>query len=209
MRIDAEALDRHRRAVAGSVAIVGRVTPADLARPTPCEGWTLADLLAHMTVQHDGFAAAARGDVTELADWVPRPVGDDVVAVYRAAAAGVVDAFAGCDADTDLWLPEIRGGARIPATTALGFHLVDYVVHAWDVAASLGIPDALAPDDDVLADALAVARLVPDGESRTVPGAAFAPALAGGEDAGAPDGDALGRILRLLGRDPAWTPARG
>ena len=29
--------------------------------PTPCEGWTLADLLAHMTVQHRGFAAAARG----------------------------------------------------------------------------------------------------------------------------------------------------
>ncbi|MFC8731176.1 TIGR03086 family metal-binding protein [Luteimicrobium sp. NPDC057192] len=187
----------------GSVAVVERVAPSDLARPTPCAGWTLADLLAHMVVQHDGFAAAARGEVTELADWEPRPVGDDVVAVYRTAAAGVVDAFAACDTDAELWLPEVRGGVGIPAQTALGFHLVDYVVHAWDVAASLGAADAFAPDDDVLAQALDVSRQVPDGEARTVPGAAFAPALAGD------GGGALAETLRLLGRDPAWAPDRG
>jgi len=202
MRINSAALDRHRRAVEGSVAVVERVAPSDLARPTPCAGWTLADLLAHMVVQHEGFAAAARGEVTGLADWAPRPVGADVVAVYRTAASGVVDAFSACDADAELWLPEVRDGRGIPAPTALGFHLVDYVVHAWDVAASLGLSGSFAPDDDVAAHALEVARQVPDGEARTVPGAAFAPALAGD------DGGALGRTLRLLGRDPAWAPGR-
>ncbi|GMA26256.1 TIGR03086 family protein [Luteimicrobium album] len=200
MRIDRGALDRHRRAVEGSVAVVARVTPSDLGRPTPCAGWTLADLLAHMVVQHDGFAAAARGETTELADWAPRPVGDDVVAVYRKAADGVVGAFGECAPDAELWLPEVRGGVGVPAPTALGFHLVDYVVHAWDVAASLGVASSFAPDDDVAAHALAVARQVPDGAARTVPGAAFAPALA--EDGGG----APAQILRLLGRDPAWAP---
>jgi len=189
--------------VESSVAVVEHVGPSDLARPTPCAGWGLADLLAHMVVQHDGFAAAARGEVTELADWEPRPVGDDVVAVYRKAARGVVDAFAACDAEAELWLPEVRGGIGIPAPTALGFHLVDYVVHAWDVAASLGIANAFMPDDDVAAHALDVAREVPDGEARAVPGAAFAPALAGD------GGGALAETLRLLGRDPAWAPGRG
>ena len=49
-----------RRAVLASVEVVSRVTAADLGRATPCAGWTLGDLLAHMTVQHHGFAAALR-----------------------------------------------------------------------------------------------------------------------------------------------------
>jgi gas vesicle protein len=40
---------------------VTQLTPADLTRPTPCAGWTLHGLLAHMTTQHYGFAAAAAG----------------------------------------------------------------------------------------------------------------------------------------------------
>jgi len=205
MLIDQELLDCHRRAVEESIAVVSRVTPSDLARSTPCALWNLADLLGHMTVQHTGFAAAARGKVTRLSDWAPQPAGDDVVDAYRAAAEDVVLGFADCDADAELWLPEIRGGTAVPARVALGFHLVDYVVHAWDVAASLGIPGAPALDDAVLADALAVARLVPDGESRTAPGAAFAPALPTRGPAG-PASDPLDEILRLLGRDPAWAP---
>jgi uncharacterized protein (TIGR03083 family) len=51
----------HRIAVNASVDIVNAVTPGDLDRPTPCAGWNLSDLLTHMTVQHRGFAASARG----------------------------------------------------------------------------------------------------------------------------------------------------
>src|SRR5579859_7441834 len=47
------------RAVLASIQIVSQASTADLARPTPCADWTLADLLAHMTAQHNGFAAAA------------------------------------------------------------------------------------------------------------------------------------------------------
>ncbi len=46
------------RAVRASVDVVSRVRAGDLARATPCSEWTLAELLAHMTVQHYGFAAA-------------------------------------------------------------------------------------------------------------------------------------------------------
>ena len=59
----------HRVAVMSSVDIVNNVTPKDLHRATPCDGWNLSDLLAHMTVQHHGFAAAARGDGADLAGW--------------------------------------------------------------------------------------------------------------------------------------------
>src|ERR1700744_1472971 len=59
----------HRIAVLASVDVVSAVTADDLAKPTPCAGWNLADLLAHMTVQHRGFAAAARGHGADEAVW--------------------------------------------------------------------------------------------------------------------------------------------
>jgi Mycothiol maleylpyruvate isomerase N-terminal domain len=52
----------HRIAVLASVDVINTVTSKDLHRATPCDGWDLSQLLAHMTVQHHGFAAAARGD---------------------------------------------------------------------------------------------------------------------------------------------------
>ncbi|MFJ2738629.1 hypothetical protein ACIO3O_03075 [Streptomyces sp. NPDC087440] len=78
----------------------------------------------------------------------------------------------------------------------MGFHLVDYVVHAWDVARSLGV--GVEFGDEVLGAALAVARKVPEGDARTAPGAAFAPRVA----YASAGGTALGEILALLGRDP-------
>src|ERR1700683_4821064 len=54
VRLDAEA-------VRASVRVVGLAGPEDLARMTPCAGWTLGDLVAHMTAQHDGFPRAGGG----------------------------------------------------------------------------------------------------------------------------------------------------
>jgi uncharacterized protein (TIGR03083 family) len=50
----------HRRALLGLDAVVGQVEDADLGRPTPCGGWDLAALLAHLVGQDRGLAAAAR-----------------------------------------------------------------------------------------------------------------------------------------------------
>ncbi|WP_406253168.1 hypothetical protein OH786_27475 [Streptomyces atratus] len=64
---------------------------------------------------------------------------------------------------------------RFAAPRAIGFPLVDYVVHGWDVAASLGIRAAY--DEDLVLAAAEVARKeVPTGPSRERPGASFRPA---------------------------------
>jgi uncharacterized protein (TIGR03086 family) len=169
--------------------------PLDLTLPTPCAGWTLTDLLAHMTVQHLGFAAAARGDSWPLSRWAPRPLAPDPAAAYAEAAEDVIAAFAALDSlDTGLALPEITPDPT-PAARAISFHLVDYVVHSLDVARTLGRPVELP--EDVLAAALQVAERVPDGPNRDRPGAAFAHALP------VPDGaSTLDRVLLLLGRKP-------
>jgi uncharacterized protein (TIGR03086 family) len=175
-----------------------------LALPTPCADWNLADLLAHMTVQHRGFAAAARGHGADEAVWhtdtVAAAVAADPASVYAEAAAEVLDAFAGPDVlDASFALPELGPGAAFPGAMAIGFHHVDYVVHGWDVARTLGRSYQLP--DDVVAAAVPLAFVVPDGEFRTADGAVFGPAVQ-------PTGQSsdLDRILAHLGRAPQWQP---
>lgn len=186
------------RAVRTSVTVVAQATRDDLGRPTPCPAWTLGDLLAHMTAQHHGFAAAARGHGADLAAWRPRPPGDDPVAAYGRAADEALAAFAEPGVlERAFALPEFGPGAAFPGAQAIGFHFIDYVVHAWDVARSLGLPFEL--DSDLAEDALRIALAVPDGDYRLRPGAAFRPGLP------APENPApLDRILTALGRSPDW-----
>ena len=191
----------HRVAVLQSIDIVNTVTRADLDRPTPCERWKLFDLLAHMTVQHRGFAAAARGLGADLKTWNVDTVTDAVnanhVRAYADAAHDVIDAFAADGtAEAQFELPEFGQNAVFPGEMAMAFHYVDYVVHGWDVAASMGVPYPLPAD--VVAGVLPLALAVPDGDFRAVEGAPFDRAI---EPA---DGDDFDRILRHLGRRPDW-----
>ncbi|MGA5562041.1 TIGR03086 family metal-binding protein [Streptomyces platensis] len=188
----------HARAVRDSVTLVRRMTPGELSRPTPCSAWTLAGLLAHMTAQHHGFAAAARGEGREPAHWAVRPLGTDPVGEYTAAAEKVIAAFATVEGpDQAFALPEFSATRTFRAARAIGFHLIDYVVHSWDVARTLGL--AYTPAPELLRAALPIARAVPDDDSRLAPGSAFRPGLTAGEGA-----DVLERILTALGRSPHW-----
>ena len=169
----------------------------DLDRATPCDGWTLADLLAHLSVQHRGFAAAARGEGGDLAVWVPRPLAPDPVADFLAATAEVLTTF-GADGVgvAPFRLPEISTTMEFPATRAMRFHFIDYVVHAWDLARSTGT--TLDLDHAVLTAAYEVAQQVPD-TSRGLPGSPFA------LEAPVPPGASLlDQIIAMLGRSPNW-----
>jgi uncharacterized protein (TIGR03086 family) len=195
--------DLNARAVRDSMDVVRQVQVTDLGRETPCAGWTLADLLGHMIVQHHGFAAAARGDGADLKHWEFAPAGADAVQQYLAASEDVLAAYAdlGPELDAVFDLPEFKiNPPRFPARVGIGFHFIDYVVHAWDVAATLGIGYELRPELEE--DALRITLAVPNGDNRKADGAAFVPALDIPEDA-----SMLDKILLYLGRTPGWRPA--
>jgi uncharacterized protein (TIGR03086 family) len=195
----------HRTVVLASVDIVSAVSIDDLTKATPCAGWNLADLLTHMTVQHRGFAASARGHGGDAAVWqtetIPEAVVTDPAGTYAAAAAEVIDAFAADGVlEAPFVLPELGGEAAFPGAMAIGFHYIDYVVHGWDVARTLGRSYELPAD--VVAAAVPLAFVVPDGDFRAADNAPFGPALPSADRAGD-----LDRILAHLGRSPQWQPS--
>ncbi|MFC8448478.1 TIGR03086 family metal-binding protein [Kitasatospora sp. NPDC057223] len=192
----------HGHALALAGAAVAAVRPADLARPTPCGDWTLADLLGHVIGRNHAMAAAALGAGPDLALWADLPCGDDPAATLAESVLALEAALDGAAADgRPFWLPEIRTDRPFPAEVALSFHFLDTLVHAWDVSVSLGRPQPCPPEPAALL--LTVASRVPPGPDFRGPGRQF------GEQLGAPDGAGpFERALALLGRDPHWAPAR-
>ncbi|GAA4397047.1 TIGR03086 family metal-binding protein [Tsukamurella soli] len=171
-------------AATGTVAaFTDLITPADLARPSPCEGWDLADLLAHLQSENLKFAAAAGDSATVMNTTV-----EQSDPTYRSSADAMLTAFRGADDPTQIVTVEPLGPRRLDELYA--FQVVDTVVHGWDLATALGLP--YAPASATVDLAVRVLRRVPD-ESRG-PGRAFGAAITV-----PPTGD-LREALALAGR---------
>ena len=186
-----ERLGLHAEAMGLLDAVVQHVSDDDLERPTPCVGWTVADLLAHEVGQHLGFAAAVRaGDAPESA-YVPVPFSAET---WRDSVETILSAFAGADPDAPVTVREL---VPVPLSlrVVVDAQLLDLLAHTWDLSKGLG--HDFTPPDHLAADFLQMAQALPDrayGE-----GKAFSERLA-------PEGSDWHQALRLLGRDPEWTP---
>lgn len=181
----------HRRALGTASEFVAGIGDEDLGRATPCAGWDLGDLLAHMVGQHYGFAAAVRDGDAPVAAYTPADVRGRVASAWQESVDGLTAAFADADLDRPVRLVEISTDRRLPAGAAVSFQLLDTVVHTWDLATALGVE--FVPDPELAGITLALARLVPQGDSRLGPGAAFGPVVAAA-------GDDWTQALALTGR---------
>lgn len=200
MNIDISELDR--RAVDWTVEIASAITTDDLDLPTPCDGWTLRDLLDHTLSQNAGFAAAAHGNGANLSIWESGKVGNAPAAEYRASAELINSVFTEDGvSDRAFFLPEIRDGGPFPASMAIGFHFVDNIVHGWDIGKTIGT--FVEPDADLITHALQVAERIPNTPDSRGPGQAFALSLHEDVTDDVTDYD---RLLLMLGRSPRWTP---
>lgn len=194
-----------RRALDDEGRLVDVVTERDLARPTPCSGWTLSALLGHLIGQHLGFAQAVRDGDAPPDAYRPRPAQDhesilDVTTRWRDSVAALTDAVAQAAPDRPVTLVEVARDRPLPLEAVLTIQLVDTAVHTWDVARTLGRDHM--PAADVVAAVLAVARQLPDDDRRGLPGAAFAPARDAAPTPGGAGPDDWATTLALLGRTP-------
>ena len=157
--------------------LLSGIGDGDLARPTPCTGWDLRALTAHMVGQNWGFAVAIASGDAAASEYAPRPVQDaaDLPWAWDESVERLLTACANADPDRQVRLVEISAGTTFPTTMVVRIQLLDTVVHTWDLAISLGLQHH--PTPQVLELVAAIARGIPDGPSRTLPGAAFEPSL--------------------------------
>ncbi len=190
-------IDQHRYTMRHSVKLVELIHDDQWELATPCTEWNLRELVEHMTLENRGFAAAARGQTQDSSPWTERDFGD-LRADYAESAERVVAAFGEPGVlESEFWLPLIDPARRFPGRQAVSFHLLDYVVHGWDVAASLRQPVDY-PDDLVTLVREIADREVPDGPRRLRPNASFKPAIA------EPEASPWESLLAVLGRPPKW-----
>ena len=135
------------RALGFTLGSLVLVTPAALGRPTPCRGWDLRALLAHMNdsmlALHEAMAA---GFVTL------EPEGDfgdprtDPVTTLKNRACHLMGAWAGLQDPGRVAI----GDQGLTATVVAAVGAVEVAVHGWDVAAACGrsrpLPDGLAAE---------------------------------------------------------------
>lgn len=170
------------RALAYTRVRLADVRPELLDRPTPCAGWDLGDLLAHMEDSLDAFLEAAGGSVTLAA--VPSAQLTRIGALSEKACA-LLGAWTHGPPATVHVGPRALGSELLGATAAL-----EITVHGWDVGVATGHPTPVPAD--LAARLLAVAREVVTDADR---GSRFADPLA--VPPGAPYDV---RLLAFLGR---------
>lgn len=180
---------------AGEVGrLMGGIRDDQLSVATPCEEYTLGDLLDHVRRLSLGFNLAATktpmppdasptGDAGEL--------GDD----WRTRIPAQLDALAEAWRADDAWQGMTRiAGIDLPGDVAGLVALNEVVVHGWDIAPSTGQP--YDPDPESVSVCLEFVSQSPPAEPDDP---AFGVPVDVPEDA-AP----LDRLVGRNGRSPAW-----
>jgi uncharacterized protein (TIGR03086 family) len=176
--------------------VVDAVPAGAWGNATPCEAWTVTQVLQHAAGDQLGYAGVLTGGGLPSFDpFAPSGVleGDP-----RAFLSPTLDASAAAFAtvapdDTAVAVPLPQG--PLPAPVAVGACALDAAIHAWDIAVATGQPSPV--DDDLAAQLRPVALAIVE----PLRGFAYAPALPDPAEGRSP----LADLLRYLGRDPGWS----
>ncbi|MGU3294681.1 TIGR03086 family metal-binding protein [Williamsia sp. M5A3_1d] len=166
--------------------LVNAVEDDDLDRPTPCDDWSVRDLLAHIHQFSSVFTDNARK--------APIRPPDGLVSDWRTAIPQQLHDLASAWGEPSAWQGHVSaGGIEMPAQDNAVVAAEELTVHAWDLARATD--HTVRVDDTTLDEVERFFTLFPaDPETGAGPFGPVAPI----DD----DTDRLGRILALAGRDP-------
>ena len=132
--------------------ILAGLSEDDWARASACEGWSVADVVVHLTQSDEGAVASVEGRLPEgglggqdadVDDWAERMVveargasGGEVFAAWRSTTAALRAALA--ETDLSARVPWVTG--RLSARTLATTRLAECWIHTGDVAAAFGEP---------------------------------------------------------------------
>jgi uncharacterized protein (TIGR03086 family) len=186
------------RACAIADRIMSRVSPEQLADPTPCSEWTVQELMEHMVASTDFFAdAAEHGAVGEDRSWPDYPP-EELLEAHGRQARRLMAAFR-APGVMDRPMTILAGPST--AEFCIQIAISERFVHAWDLAAATHQP--FGDDGADIAESLLASpefRSV-NSEVRTNTPPPIGPEVA------VEGGGAVARLVAFLGRDPAQFPS--
>lgn len=176
------------RALGDTGQLVEGVRDDQWNKPTPCEAWSVRELVNHLISGNYLFARVLSGDSppTVPTDTDRHP--DQLAAAYRESADALLAAFGSAGVmDRVVIVPF----GPVPGIVALHLRLVEALVHGWDLAQATG--QSLRFDEELAEQELEFTRSklaeIPSGRSP------FGTPQTVAEDASAPD-----RLAACLGR---------
>ena len=178
--------------------LVNGVRDDQLTAATPCDEYSLGDLVEHVDGLSLAFTWAATKDERAFSGAAPQPDAAKLRAGWRDRIPEQLDALAEAWREPAAWEGMTRaGGVDLPGEVAAMVALDEVVLHGWDIARATGQPFDV--DEQSLEVCLQFVT-----ETAASPGESglFKPPVPVRGDA-----PLVERVLGLSGRNPAW-PAR-
>jgi uncharacterized protein (TIGR03086 family) len=176
--------------------LITSITDDQLGLPTPCPDARVGDLIDHVGVFADRFAAVARKEIGDRTSPPPPPDRANLEDGWRNRISGDLRTLAEAWRDPQAWEGStVAGGIEMPADVAGLVALDELVVHGWDLAVATGQPTSPPADEVEAAMAFVTSFEAPRD------GSLFGPVVPVPADA-----PPLDRLLGLTGRDPSWQP---
>jgi uncharacterized protein (TIGR03086 family) len=199
-----ETLD-FRPACATLARVIGGIRGDQLAGPTPCPEYAVADLVDHVLGLSLAFTAAARKEEPPGGPQGGAGDGSRLPEDWRGLAAERLAALAESWRDPAAYAGlTMAGPVELPGDAAALVALDEVVVHGWDLARSTGQPydaDPAAVEAClVFATSFQPPGGAPDGPEDD--GGLFGPPVPVPQDA-----PTLDRLAAATGRDPHWQPS--
>lgn len=185
----------HGRAVAEMIRVLDGVGDDQLAARTPCEDYSVGDLVDHVGGLSLAFTWAATKQLGQGTSQGPSGDASRLDADWRTRIPAQLTAMAEAWRDPAAWEGMTHaGGVDLPGAAAGIVALNEVAIHGWDIARASGQPYDLDPDTI----GACMQFVAPVAEQAPQKGL-FGPAVA--VPAGA---TSLDRLIGLTGRDPAW-----
>ena len=138
-------IDSVRGAADGFRGIVAQVGDDQWQLPTPCEGWTVRQLVGHVASGCQMVATLADGGTRQDAIAVLGidHLGDHPMAAIDVALERQLEALGRPGVDDHVFH---HPAGDMPGAQVIRFRIGDLVVHQWDLARAIGTDDTLDPD---------------------------------------------------------------
>lgn len=127
--------DPEQLAVAAELTghVIAAISDEQCSLPTPCDGWTVRDLIEHIVTGNDGFTAALQEQPP--APGAPTERSGDLASRYRRSVQRLVEAFR--QPGSLERMVSVPFGT-VPGTVALHLRITELLVHGWDLARATG-----------------------------------------------------------------------